>query len=77
MNMTATTKVPTVDAQSFCYWLQGFAELTDKPPTAEQWKSILEHLQLTFVKVTPPLVQWPTPMQTTFTEIPREPAFIC
>lgn len=42
--------------QDFCYWLQGFAELTDKPPTPAQWKMIQEHLALAFQKVTPPLM---------------------
>lgn len=42
--------------QQFCYWLQGFAELSgDCPPTPEQWKSIREHLALCFMKVTPPV----------------------
>ena len=42
--------------EQFCYWLQGFAELSPAtPPTPEQWKSIQEHLALTFKKVTPPL----------------------
>lgn len=39
--------------QEFCYWLQGFAELTADAPTPEQWSAIKDHLQLTFVKVTP------------------------
>lgn len=41
--------------EQFCYWLQGRAELDETPPTAEQWKSIREHLATVFVKVTPPL----------------------
>lgn len=41
--------------QEFCYWLNGYAELTTLPPSPEQWKSIKEHLALTFRKVTPPL----------------------
>jgi len=44
-----------MDAQQFAYWLQGFAELNEAPPTAEQWQSIREHLATVFVKVTPPL----------------------
>jgi len=44
-----------MNANDFCYWLQGFAELGDKPPTAAQWKMIQEHLQLVFVKVTSPM----------------------
>lgn len=39
--------------QQFVYWLQGFAELTPNPPTAEQWQSIREHLATVFRKVTP------------------------
>lgn len=42
--------------EQFVYWLQGFAELTQGAhPTPEQWKSITEHLQTVFVKVTEPL----------------------
>lgn len=39
--------------EQFCYWLQGRAELDPTPPTAEQWQSIREHLDLVFEKVTP------------------------
>ena len=42
--------------QQFCYWLQGFIELNQQPPTAEQWKSIQEHLATVFNKVTPPVM---------------------
>jgi hypothetical protein len=41
--------------QQFAYWLQGFAELNPDPPTADQWKSIREHLAMVFKKVTPPV----------------------
>lgn len=42
--------------EQFCYWMQGFTELSGGfPPTTEQWKSITEHLQTVFVKRTPPL----------------------
>lgn len=44
-----------MDAQQFAYWLQGFAELSQTPPTQEQWDSIREHLALVFKKVTPPV----------------------
>lgn len=40
-------------ADQFAYWLQGFAELNEQPPTAEQWQSVREHLALVFNKVTP------------------------
>jgi hypothetical protein len=42
--------------EQFCYWMQGFTELSGGlPPTAEQWKSIGEHLQTVFKKETPPV----------------------
>lgn len=41
-------------SEQFAYWLQGYAELNEAPPTAEQWQSIRAHLQTVFVKVTPP-----------------------
>jgi hypothetical protein len=40
--------------EQFCYWLNGFGELSPEPPTAEQWQAIKEHLQSVFHKVTPP-----------------------
>jgi hypothetical protein len=43
--------------EQFCYWLQGFSELSgDNPPTPEQWKSIREHIATVFKKVTPPVM---------------------
>lgn len=39
----------------FAYWLQGFSELNEQPPSPEQWQSIKEHLATVFNKVTPPL----------------------
>lgn len=45
---------PKMDAQQFCYWLQGFAELNNgTPPSDMQWKAIRDHLSLVFNKVTP------------------------
>lgn len=44
---------PIMNAEQFVYWLNGYAELTEEAPTQEQWKSIKEHLQTVFVKVTP------------------------
>lgn len=41
--------------EQFCYWLQGFGELSADPPSPEQWKAINEHLAAVFTKVTPPL----------------------
>lgn len=47
-------------SEQFTYWLQGFVELNNgKVPTEEQWKSINEHLQLTFLKVTSPVLNTP------------------
>lgn len=56
-----------MDAVNFCYWLQGFAEVHQLPPTTKQWDAIKEHLNLVFNKVTkplsPPVMPWnpPTP----------------
>jgi hypothetical protein len=41
--------------EEFCYWLQGFLELSKtKTITVEQIKCIQKHLDLVFVKVTGP-----------------------
>ncbi len=47
--------------ESFVYWLQGFAELTDgiDRPSAAQWAMIKDHLALVFKKETKPLQQAP------------------
>lgn len=48
--------------ENFAYWLQGFVELTaGQPPSNAQWKSIREHLDLVFKKVTPPIQTGPAP----------------
>ena len=39
----------------FAYWLNGFAELTEGPPSADQWQAIRDHLATVFSKVTPPI----------------------
>lgn len=45
-----------MEPQQFLYWLQGFVELSEgKMPTPAQWKSICEHLNTVFHKVTPPV----------------------
>ena len=42
--------------ENFAYWLNGFVELTQgQTPNPAQWKSIKEHLDLVFKKVTPPI----------------------
>lgn len=41
-----------MNAESFCYWLQGFVELQGKCPDEGQWEMIKEHLQLVFKKET-------------------------
>lgn len=38
--------------EQFCYWLQGFCELSEAAPTEEQWDMVKEHLNLVFDKVT-------------------------
>jgi hypothetical protein len=51
---TAPIKDNRMNPEQFAYWLNGFAELNGgERPTPEQWKSITEHLQTVFVKVTP------------------------
>jgi hypothetical protein len=47
----------TMTPEQFCYWLQGYTELHGSPPSAEQWKSIQEHLKTVFHKVTPSVRQ--------------------
>lgn len=45
-----------MNANDFAFWLNGFVELNKgKMPDDDQWKSIKEHLQLVFTKVTPPV----------------------
>lgn len=42
--------------EQFAYWLHGFVELTQgQTPNPAQWKSICEHLEKVFTKVTPPV----------------------
>ena len=49
--------------EQFCYWMQGFVELSGgNPPTTQQWQSISEHLQQVFKKKTPTML---TPATTT------------
>lgn len=51
--------------EQFCYWLQGFFELNgDANLTAAQIKSIKEHLQTTFYKITPPMSPVTLPIPT-------------
>jgi hypothetical protein len=42
----------------FCYWLQGFAELSKEPPDQKQWDAIKEHLSTVFFKVTSDIRGW-------------------
>lgn len=35
-------------ARDFVYWLQGFAEISGKQPTAAQWATIRNHINLVF-----------------------------
>ena len=39
--------------RDFTYWLQGFAEIHKRAPTADEWQVITDHLQLVFDKQTP------------------------
>lgn len=43
-----------MNEQRFCYWLQGFVELSDTDTVSEkQWLVIKDHLKLVFDKKTP------------------------
>lgn len=43
-----------MQSDAFCYWLQGFVELTETAqPSEAQWQAIKDHLQLVFKKETP------------------------
>ena len=43
-----------MNEQTFCYWLQGFVELSDTDTISEkQWLVIKDHLKLVFDKKTP------------------------
>ena len=35
-----------MNAQNFCYWLQGFVEVADKAPNQREWQVILDHLKI-------------------------------
>lgn len=40
--------------EQFCYWIQGFVELSDGAmPSEMQWMTIVDHLKTVFNKVTP------------------------
>lgn len=39
--------------EQFAYWLQGFSEIHQEAPSAEQWQIIRDHLALVFKKETP------------------------
>lgn len=43
-----------MNEQTFCFWLQGFVELTESDNISEkQWLVIKDHLKLVFDKKTP------------------------
>ena len=46
--------------EQFCYWLQGFSELSGEggAPSLEQWRMVQEHLALVFNKKTNGPVPW-------------------
>ena len=47
--------------EQFAYWLQGFAEISQKPPTEAEWTIIKDHLATVFEKVTPNRITSPGP----------------
>lgn len=55
--------------EQFAYWPQGFVELTrGEAPDDAQWKSIREHLETVFKKVTPAIGEQPEPTKQTPSE---------
>jgi hypothetical protein len=35
-------------SRDFCFWVQGFAEVSEDVPTAKQWQIIKKHLAMVF-----------------------------
>jgi hypothetical protein len=66
--------------EQFCYWLQGFAELSEGEPSPDsaQWQMIKDHLGEVFNKVTPPKKQLLTesPLQKAIKDM-QEPKPYC
>jgi hypothetical protein len=59
--------------EQFAYWLHGFVELgKGAAPTAEQWKSIREHLDTVFKKVTPAVGDEPKKVESDLARSLRE-----
>lgn len=61
--------------EQFCYWLQGYAELSPIEPTIPQWKTIQDHLKTVFDKRTPTYThpldrQIPTSIYPEFPKVP-------
>lgn len=53
-----------MNAQEFCYWLQGFFELSEgKKLTPKQVQIIKDHLALVFTKITPDRVMDEAPVE--------------
>ena len=63
-------------ARDFCYWLQGFIEITGDPPplTAAQVDVIRRHLSLVFVHDIDPKAGGPD-VQDALNKIHRPPGF--
>lgn len=45
--------------ENFAYWLNGYVEMHGTAPSEQQWNMIKEHLALTMVKITSPLMALP------------------
>jgi hypothetical protein len=60
--------------ENFCYWLQGFMELSnDRNLTPEAIQSIRDHLTLVFIKLTPLAYATPdTKLPASAYEIPED-----
>ena len=57
--------------EQFAYWLQGFAEISQKAPSEAEWTVIKDHLATVFNKVTPNRITSPGP--SVFPNDPTKP----
>lgn len=56
-------KTISLDPEKFCYWLQGFCEVSGEVPDEKQWSVIKDHLELVFTKAVP-LTHYDPPINT-------------
>lgn len=63
--------------EQFCYWLQGYAELSDSPPDIVQWESINAHLKEVFKKVTLEVYSPAKPLYNMPDRTVKPPELVC